>query len=290
MAKPTKHQRKRQLPKVVKYLRGTSVACTLIGGVGMMQPDLFALGAGSVYLGLFLLAIDVFYEPDFRWRGKVFGIALLAVVALLFTKYFLLTPAPLNVSAVATVAEFPADTKIAGIEWRPEYTELVVVISNPTEGAYDDVTLLIEPDHPVAAAAQETSVPGVWLQDRYARSMNIRVDQRAVNFKIIASNVGYNAHIDKLPAHGTVKVVFALANMSPGTVDKTKQIQWYEMLDPEIVYRESMGGKITYWHAHPAKKNTFGEKRPEPKTVRVSGHYVGRLRERPIAIDVGIPR
>ncbi len=69
-------------------------------------------------------------------------------------------------------------------------TELLLVISDPTDDAYHDVDLLLRPDNPVAGVGQVSNFPDVSFQDRYTQEsalgrwllgpLCVRGDQRGV--------------------------------------------------------------------------------------------------------------
>jgi hypothetical protein len=55
---------------------------------------------------------------------------------------------------------------LAGIQWRPEFTELQVFIVNSTDKAYEDLNLVIRPTIPVVAVEQVSKIPGVSFEDK----------------------------------------------------------------------------------------------------------------------------
>ncbi len=153
---------------MVKWTRAAGLGAEIFGWGGLMLAGWFWPAVGLVYLGFVLLAVDLWLEPELRTRlwWRVGGITAVVLCALGFSIAFVFVSARLPISGIITDGEYPAGTKISGIEWKSEFTELTVIIENPTDRSYEDLNLVIRPTEPVAAIAQATQVADVTFEDK----------------------------------------------------------------------------------------------------------------------------
>ena len=192
----------RDLHPVVKWLRTAGIGAEFFGWGGLLLAGWFWPGVAFIYAGFLLLAIDVWLEPGLQrsllWRIGIVTILLLFTTA--FSLGIVFVKAPLDVSAFVTAAEYPTGTSIAGIPWKPQFTELQVRIDNPSDRNYEDVNLLIRPMSAIVAIAQVTSVPNVSFEDNHAlsmRLMNINVGTMkatAIPLVLLATDAGVTDH------------------------------------------------------------------------------------------------
>ncbi|MGB6131247.1 MAG: hypothetical protein WBG54_05665 [Acidobacteriaceae bacterium] len=149
--------RKKKLPAVVKWLRTAGTSSLLIGFGGGVRADRFWIGAGLCYLGFAAFAVDVWFEPEWGSRLKVFAWGIIVLVAAGFSWAFVFVNAPLGALAIMTDGDYPVGTTIAGIKWRPEFTEVTVDLTNRTDQNYEDLNLVIRPSVTIARIAEKTS-------------------------------------------------------------------------------------------------------------------------------------
>src|SRR5205823_1319749 len=97
-------------------------------------------------------------EPDLqgKTRWRMAGLLVIILLGAAFSLGIVFVKAPLEISTLVTDADYPRGTKIANIEWRPEFTELEVWVTNSSDKNYDDLSLLIRPTFPIVAISQLT--------------------------------------------------------------------------------------------------------------------------------------
>jgi hypothetical protein len=199
--------------------------------------------------------------------------------------------APLHVAAFVTDAEHPSGTTIAGISFRPEFTELQVRILNPSDRAYEDLSLVIRPTEPVAAIAQLTNLPGVSFEEKngfFSRTMSIEPGEtkaNAIRLDLLATDAGYRMHCGRLPAGAFITIVIALADIK-WTPQKSKRPAYENVHDKDFVQRHKMEDFSTYWLGY--KDADVYAPRPNPWWVKVEGEYNVALRTRSISQKVDI--
>lgn len=259
----------------------------------MIQPSSFWIGAACVYMGFTLAAFDLLFEPQIGRMAKFVGWSIIAVLILSFSRFLVFVPAPLGLGAAATAAEFPGGTVIGGIPWKPFYTELDILINNPTDDSYDDVDLLLQPDHPVAAVGQASGLPGVSFQDRYGEELRVALDESAVSLVLVATNAGYRVHCGRIPPQSALRVVMAVVELRSGMFNPpTASAEMPNpMADTYVARARIYEGKdeLIYWWAHPGNERRFYDKRPIPKAVKAAGHYTASNRRRSINERIIVP-
>jgi hypothetical protein len=141
-------RRKPKLHPLVQWMRGAGAAAVVFGGGGALLTDWFWPGVIAVYAGFLLLAVDVWCEPELSSRWRIRITFFLGASAAAFSWWIVFVPAPLSIGAAITNATYPPGTKVAGITFRSEFTELRVFIQNSSTESYDDLNLLIQPTDP----------------------------------------------------------------------------------------------------------------------------------------------
>jgi hypothetical protein len=188
----------------------------ILGGCGVI-PFSFPLGVSFVYLGLMVLLLEVVLEPWIVERPFFIPVGLIAVWFLLFDWFtigFAASRAPIYFSTLATNIDYSSYSAPGGIPWRTVFSELDVVVSNPTDANYDNVDVTFRPDKPVAEIGQFSNLPGVSFEDLFAVTTRITVQDiggRLVPLVFLATNAGYRVHCPQIPAHSSLKLIMATA-------------------------------------------------------------------------------
>jgi hypothetical protein len=270
------------LVHVVRYCSRTTGGISLAVGLAsylMQGPEYFWVATGLIYFGLVVFALDVFLEPWprawFRWVA--FPVILLVGVA--FSWFWVFASAPLNVAAFYNDAVYPPGTMNAGIGWRPDFGELRVHIANPSDRNYFDLDLLVQPDVPIAAVAQLTSVTEVSFQDRLGlnvTAMIVDISKRrkdGLPVSLVATDAGYRVRAGKLSRKTELKIVMATTGLraQPAIEERDKLF--------EITYPG-----FRYWFGFPSG-NIYVPSRA-PKVIRVAGEYVATQRRRDFAAEI----
>ena len=138
----------KQLPAIVKYLRTSTAASIVLALSTWMFTYFYWSGVIFFWVFLVLAAIDILFEPDFRHKNYLRLILTGIVVAFLFAfnHYFVFVPAPLVVTTYSGFGNYGKGAQIDGKVWQPEWVDLRVQISNPTDYDYSDMDFPITPD------------------------------------------------------------------------------------------------------------------------------------------------
>ena len=207
------------------------------------------------------------------WKIAISVIFLTAAGA--FSWAFVFVEAVLPIGAIVTDVEYTTGTDRYGIKWRKEFTELQVIIANPSDRKYDDLNLLIKPTKAVTVIKQISSVPNVSFVDKYKSSTWI-ADYNPTTGKatripavLVATDAGYTIQCPHLPTRSEIKILFVLANIkNPGLV--TIRFEDFS----------------TYWVGNP--DSDVYAPRPMPRFVIVEGEYNAALRTRSISKKVDV--
>ena len=122
------------LPHLLSYIRKSGIVSLFIGAASVMTgPEYYWYAVAFLNLGLILLFIDILFE---RWETAWVRWILIGVVAICIAGFnwaWVFIDYPLEFASVAVDAEHQEGTIIAGISWRPQFTELQVFITNPSK-------------------------------------------------------------------------------------------------------------------------------------------------------------
>ncbi len=254
--------------------------------------------AWSVFLfGIIVLLIDLWFGVDSRisvwWRVCLTSGLIAAFSVFCFITVFAYVP--LEIAAIENNGQHPDGTVISGINWRPEFSELDIRLTNPTTRGYDDLDVLLRADSPIAAIAQQSDLPSV----SFEVNNNVRVtamlkEANSTNTKVIplvlvASDGGYRIRCPRVPPEAVLDIVLAIAeikwNPQPATDSKNNA----GVFDPDYVLRFKYDDFSSYWFGYPTG-NIYAP-RPKVNWLKVHGTYKAAMVPRTIdeKIDVVSP-
>jgi hypothetical protein len=268
-------------------MRAAGLAAELFGWGGLLLTDSFWPGIFCVYVGFVLLATDLWFEPQIQRGWRIAGVAIISVLGTLFSLGIVFISVPLHVQAIAESGQHPAGTVVAGIPWKPEFTELDLVIRNETERAFKDINIVIRPDEPVAAIAQETSWPGVVFEDKndvlnHIIEIKSGGAMKATPFVLRGTDAGYRVQVSRLPGNSDVKVVLALCDFDSNKLR-------LPMDNPNSLVKERWTDSSSYWLARPEADVLMPLPQLSPsETMSIEGHYTAALRTRNVSIRIPV--
>lgn len=276
-----------------EYLRGVGATSLVFGWAGLFLTDHFwYFAVGLIYASFVLFGLDIWHEPKFAGK-PAYRIAVSIIVLLLasfFTWGFVLAPAPLGVSAYATDGEYPGGTVIAGINWNRGFTEVDVVLKNPTDHAYEDMNVVIKPTSPVAAIAQATNISDVSIEDKFGESVRGVVvgggEKKAIPLVLIATDAGYRVRCGRLPPQTGLRIVLALAEIkwNPQKSDLPLDEQ---VLLPYFMIRNKTDDMSSYWWGH-KDWDYFAARPTSTDWVKIEGTYIALHRQRSVSELVSV--
>jgi hypothetical protein len=130
-------------PRILEYaIVRTGVPLAIVAaGAGSMTANLFIPGVILLYLGLGLFALDIAYE-DFFHRlhlsiRLLLGLIYVVVIAIV-SQTWIFRLAPFEIMATSSVPVYGPGSKINGIDWLPNYSDLQFYIKNPSAVDYDN--------------------------------------------------------------------------------------------------------------------------------------------------------
>jgi hypothetical protein len=222
--KPAQHKKKETESSTYTlfyyFIRTIGAASLVFGAAGLMTEISFTICAVCVYLGLIVLCVDPWIEPALRkvspWLRAIpsiiFIIPLFAV-----TRYVIFLPAALEIKGTDYNGDFPSGRTIAGIEWKPAYSELEIVFSNHADHDYKDLDVVVGVNEYIAAIGK-TEFPGVTVFNTQVgpdalrgtnndKSGRVSYEQDR-NMKLLSG--GVRVLCDKLPKDTSFSVILAL--------------------------------------------------------------------------------
>lgn len=210
---PDLQPRSRSPHPLFLWARGAGLGSLLVGGAGLMTGISFWLFCGFLCLGAVVLGIDPWFDPSFRtrWIGWRVLTSLMMLVFFVLGIYLIVLPAPLMVNPMDRAVEYDPGTEIAGIQWRPDFSELRVILGNSTEQNYTNLDLYVTVDIPAVAVKQLTINPNCTVE-----LVGIPEGFESRGGRIHATKVigGINRArliCDRFPKRSNIEVVFVCA-------------------------------------------------------------------------------
>jgi hypothetical protein len=276
----------------------------VIGGWQII-PLSYVTGVALVYFGFVLCVFECIWEPALLQRPYQLQVALLAIVLILadaFSINVVLVLAPLTLDSYAIrTEEHPTGETIAKIALNPHFTDLRVLITNPTDDDYRDFDIKVQPDRWNYKAAIFEENSGCQLTEMGGNSILIvpntkggathvtghRIgtsfqaeDDAGDVFEPFITEGGYRVMCAKLPSHFTVQLVFALVSVD-------------QALKDTVLPPSNTGAKPGTWgfgmaELLPMNKFDLLEARPSTSHVDISGNYSRGLKRYSISRKMGV--
>jgi hypothetical protein len=193
-------------------------------------------------------------------------------------------------------AKYPTGTVIAGIPWRPEYTEVEVSLTNDSNRDYEavDVSLQLLGAF-VAHVGQADHTPGVTFFSQHSPDLRANGNDpisgeptAQAGFERLGGNSPQRVRIPVLPRRGgTVRVVFAAVDLSPMLKILREQSK---KSSPTIKQQRKTTMKVPVIKAAtPAPTTPYGP-RPTPRRVVVDGEYVADRKDRAVKTTLALEK
>lgn len=167
-------------------------------------------------------------------------------------------------------------------------TELDVIITNPTDGNYDDINVVVRPDFPVSAVGQLSNLSGFSFEDVYgvlqrstAQDMSTGV---ATPMEFLGTDAGYRVHCDRIPQRSSLRIVMALVAIKESEPANSANMRALikKGLSPsdlamQMTFNDSVLGKHSYWYGSKENQSLYGPQ-PRPTHLSINGSYVASNR------------
>jgi hypothetical protein len=202
----------------------------------------FWAGVIAFYVAFILLTWEICFEPELLKRPGWIQVALIGVALALFDLFtigIVCARAPLEFFSYSMrKGDYAAGTIIGSITWDRHFTDLRVAITNLSGDDYGDFDVTLCPDewthkaaildnastcalNPVdggtfvsfARAAKHGEL--AWKGMRVPGGGFVVNDSMGNAYTPLATRDGYRLRCGKLPAHSTVKIVFAVVSLGP---------------------------------------------------------------------------
>jgi hypothetical protein len=196
-------------------------------GITLMLASVFNAGAIVLYVGLLAIPVDFWFEPFFA-KLKLhtrFIFLLIYVLAISIVSWeWVFVPAHFELSANSVVPHYGPGSRIDGIPWRDEYSQLDFRINNKSDIDYENFDVEISTDLVIAdmrmvndvseckIAGVNTPVPAHWQREEGGKLVG-PADSPEYTYKI--TPIGPNANTLLLFPVGTGLTVFHAIDFYP---------------------------------------------------------------------------
>lgn len=288
--------------RVVWFLRLIGVA-TVFGGFAVI-PFFFWTGTIIIWIGFSECIVEGCRDPTLTngplWRQVCF-LGVMFLLYDIFTIAVVFPSSPMILKSFAMLeGNYPDGVTIAGIEWNSHFTDLRVIVDNPSANDYHNVDLFVYPDTLVNKASMVQQSPGCEItllseggltvatvnnpkdgtglkvrQDPIGEGTVEYHDNHGSTYESLAGT-GVRLRCETLPSRFSARLVIAAVAPSPWQPSPHKQGDWVGSL---------------YGYNGPPKPNLemLGP-RPYPKLVKIKGAYSGGLKPFSISQTIRVER
>ena len=283
-------KRKGKLHPTLVWCQSIGLVSILAGGFGMIQARFFWFPVASVYFGLLLIGVDLYFEPDLPSGFKAVCGAVVVAGLIGFSNCFVFVPAPINFSSLASNIDYSSGAAPGGIAWRPFFTELDLFVTNPSDGDYDDLDIWIRPDSAVAAIAQLSNLLDVSFENYYGVTNRVISEDLSTNVRVplvfLATDAGYKVHCGRIPPKSSLRIVMAVVGIKKSKAPVPQApITVPRAVSPDDFFMEesfdTKGDKSSYWYGSMKNTSIFTPS-ATPKKIDIKGSFTATNRRRSI--------
>ena len=183
----------------------------------------------------------------------------------------------LNPLSIGQVQLYPA---FRGVR---DFSQLHVMIDNPTSMDYEDVDVLLRPDEAIAGIGQKSNLPNVsFIMNTTLTTQVEIVDfssgmRQGVQLTTLAFDGGYRVRCDKLPRDSQLNIVIAIGRptgqkgIAIGLTDGSHYWASTDIIDEAKILDD------------------YFEPQRRPMSVRIDGKYNAVQRRRTVNLDLKFP-
>ena len=180
-------------------------------------------GLAGVYGGILLLAYHVSSEEAFQGLslGTRIAIGIVAFcLVYIWSANTVFVKLPIDIRAIVDKGNYPQGTDVAGIKWNPFYSDVRLLLSNPTGHDYSDIDLAVATDEQIVQVGQVTDIPNVSFFPQTSPPVITLGGADGQDLPVIPikgtmqSCPIYRIRIEKLPRHSTIQIAVATVRMN----------------------------------------------------------------------------
>jgi len=254
----------------------------------------------SLAVAVVAIALAVFFHPLLGSQHLVvrvmwtLGAGCAAGLLAYYTLWIDLSKAVVETAILASNAKQPPNTMIGGMQWQDSFTELSVMLSNPTKWDYENLDVEIIPDKPVIAAqigspAIEASLWRIGTAPIYSLTQGMPDGtEQKVDLVPIASEFGYRLRVPLIPKESFVVVRMAIAGLKPfsGKKNTTNDLGFSK---PYYVQRLKYTNGQSIWYGH-AERPASVFIPAKPRKVEIQGSFEVLKAKKDVKQEVPIGR
>jgi hypothetical protein len=206
-----------QVPKLVLASYLASFVVTVAGFV-VTEPWFFFLWAPAFYILALAASIHLWRLPA-GVVPKLIAVGVVVATVALVSIHVVFLTAPLYVEGTLPQTTYQSGASVEGIQWRPEFAEVRLILRNDTNKDYENLDVTISLNRAgIAVIKQTNNLDGVQIFNHNLptlTSMSIKFDgktiSRPVNQSETQSNaINYRLRAEALPKNrGAIHIVIA---------------------------------------------------------------------------------
>lgn len=253
---------------------------SLLSGVfwAQLKPPMsnYALVAGWIFISWWAI---LFLNKNIRSRRRKTRWAawILLPTAIGLSVYTLLwVPAyELSVRATTTHAPAPEGVVISGFVWSEKYSEVRLVLSNPSEEDFTDVDLMFNCDAPIAKFGVASGSAELSFYDN-PETVDVEFQYPSSGSRtkhpvvVVASELGIRIRTQALPRDSRIEIVFAAVTMRDGKSPPS---------DDDILIKIGMSNGRSVWFASDRHTDWVFQSKPSVGSGSLDGRFTAKGRE-----------
>jgi hypothetical protein len=211
------------IPPHIRILRILSGAGILIGagGIVLSSPYFFWIWAISLWTGFIALVFDLRYEfrtKKQRWLRRGATVTVLGLLVW-FTLGIAFYPNKLAANALSYEGQYKDGESIYGITWAQNFSDLRIILSNPTGTDFENLDFVINVDVSIIRDEKEiTAVPITFLPNRSAIHIDVKNPKTGQTSETEQPFDGANElriRCEKFPKNSDIVLILATSYPTP---------------------------------------------------------------------------
>jgi hypothetical protein len=196
-------------------------------GLAVVPFD-FWIGVGAAYFGCVVYLVDAIWFGRKAWFGDRALICTVPLAAIFLLTFLAFRPASFLITGLPMPGAYKADTKIAGITWKANYSEIRLILENKSGTSFTNATILVRSDlliahvgamDPAGSCKGAPTLPGVEMAGSVVSRLgnNGEIEESFPGFSENSVATVFRITCDRLAAGRSTELIVAFEGPQPRT-------------------------------------------------------------------------
>jgi hypothetical protein len=218
-------------------------------------------------------------------------VTVISIIGITCANIYAFMPMKLEITSMFLDSPYPSGTNIAGFSWRSEFSQLDIMITNPSKTTtYEELNIILKPDQPVAAIVQSSGCPNIIIEANHNPTLHQKLQESATGKQmanplvLVATNGGYRIRCGSLSPERSIKITMAVAGIKWNPKPPISNDSG--IFDSDYALKVSISDGSSLWYGH--QNGDVYETSTPVKILNVNGTFIAGVKNQNILLDIPV--